>query len=54
VKIDAEAKQKWDFQMQQYNDAVSLGKRKINAVKEIAVAYYKSKPTRVTYNVSIH
>jgi len=36
--------------MKQYNDAVSLEKQRIEAIKEIAVSYYKSQPTSVNYN----
>jgi tetratricopeptide (TPR) repeat protein len=53
TKITAEDKKQWDFQMKQYNDAVSLEKRRINAIKEIAVSYYKSQPTSVNYNYII-
>lgn len=49
-KVDAEEKKQWDFQMKQYNDAVSLEKHRIQAIKEIAISYYKSQPTSVTYN----
>lgn len=50
TKVDAEEKKQWDLQMKQYNDEVSLEKQRIGAVKEIAVAYYKSQPTSVNYN----
>ncbi|MEI8273284.1 MAG: hypothetical protein WCG08_11740 [Paludibacter sp.] len=49
-KVDAEEKKQWDFQMKQYSDAVSLEKQRIQAIKEIAISYYKSQPTSVTYN----
>jgi hypothetical protein len=52
-KISAEVKKQWDFEMKQYNDAVGLEKQRINAIKEVAVAYYKSQPTTVNYNVLI-
>lgn len=50
TKVDAEEKKQWDLQMKQYNDAVSLEKQRIEAIKEIAVSYYKSQPTSVNYN----
>lgn len=50
AKVTAEEKKQWDFQMKQYNDEVSLEKQRINAIKEIAVSYYKSQPTTVSYN----
>jgi len=49
-KVSAEVKKRWNMQVKIYNDAVALEKQRINAVKEIAVAYYKSKPTSVNYN----
>ena len=39
--------------MKIYNDSVALEKERINAVKEIAVAYYQSRPTTVSYNLLI-
>jgi hypothetical protein len=53
AKVDAEERKQWDFKMKQYNDAVSLEKQRIQAVKEIAVSYYKSQPTTVSYNYII-
>ena len=50
TKVDAEEKKQWDFQMKQYNDAVSLEKQRVEAIKEIAVSYYKSQPSTVNYN----
>ncbi|MFO0414383.1 MAG: hypothetical protein ACK50E_01930 [Bacteroidota bacterium] len=52
-KIDAEEKKQWDLQMKVYNDSVALEKQRINAMKDIAVAYYKSKPTSVNYTTII-
>ena len=39
--------------MKVYDDKVALEKQRINAVKDIAVAYYKSKPTTVNYSYII-
>ena len=50
-KVSAEKKKEWDFMLQRHNDAVSLQKERINAVKDIAVAYYKGK--RRTYNYTV-
>jgi len=50
VKVNAEERKQWDFQMKKYNDAVSLEKQRIEAIKEIAISYYKSQPTSVNYN----
>jgi acetyl-CoA carboxylase carboxyltransferase component len=52
-KVSAEVKKQWDFQMKQYNDAVSLEQHRVNAIKEIAVAYYNSQPTAINYNVLV-
>jgi hypothetical protein len=49
-KINAEEKKQWDLQVKMYNDAVSLEKHRIDAIKEIAVSYYKNTPNSVTYN----
>lgn len=51
-KIDAEQKRQLALQMKIYNDQVALQKQRINAVKEIAVAYYKNRPS-VHYNYII-
>jgi hypothetical protein len=52
-KVSAEDKKRWDFRMKQYNDAVSLEKQRINAIKEIAVSYYKSQPKSVNYLIMV-
>lgn len=49
-KVSAEYKRHWDLQVKAYNDAVGLEKQRINAIKEIAVSYYKSQPTTVNYH----
>ncbi|MDR3266880.1 MAG: hypothetical protein LBT24_04835 [Tannerella sp.] len=49
-KVSTEVKKQWDFMMKQYNDTASLEKQRVNAIKEIAVSYYKSQPTSVNYN----
>lgn len=48
-KVDGEEKRDWDFMMKRHNDSVSLEKSRINAVKEIAKAYYSSQPQTVNY-----
>ncbi len=42
-KINSEDKKNWDFQMLQYKDEVSLNASRINAIKEIAIAYAQKK-----------
>ncbi len=49
-KVDAEEKKQFDLKMRVYNDEVALEKQRVNAVRDIAVAYYKSQPTTVHYN----
>jgi hypothetical protein len=46
-KINTEEKKQWDLEMKMYNDAVDLEKKQIDAIKEIAVSYYKKRPTAV-------
>lgn len=53
AKVDAEEKKVWDLKMKIYDDNVSLQKQRINAIKEVAVSYYKSKPTTVNYTYLI-
>ena len=53
TKVDAEEKKQWDLEMKVYNDDVALEKQRINAIKDVAVAYYKSKPTTISYTYLI-
>lgn len=48
-KIKAEDDKQWNFMMQQYKDKVSLEKYRINAIKEIAAAYYRQKASNNVY-----
>lgn len=48
-KVDVEDKRNWDFAMRAYSDSVALEKMRINAVKEIAVAYYSNHPSTINY-----
>lgn len=52
-KIDVEEKKQWDLEMKVYNDEIALEKQRINAIKDIAAAYYKSKPTAISYTYLI-
>ncbi len=52
-KVTALEKKQWDFQMQQYKDGISLEKQRINAIKDIAIAYYKRKPRTINYNIIV-
>lgn len=49
AEIDVEQRKEWELKMKVYENEVELEKQRINAVKDIAVAYYKSKPTTVNY-----
>lgn len=53
TKVNAEEKKQWDFQMKQYNDEVSLEKQRVNAIKDIAVSYYKSQTSDINYTVIV-
>ena len=52
-KITAEQKKQYDLQLKMYNDQVALEKLRINAIKEVASAYYKSRPNTVVYGYII-
>jgi hypothetical protein len=47
-KVDAAEREALKIQMKIYSDAVELEKQRINAAKDIAVAYYNR--TQPTYN----
>jgi hypothetical protein len=52
-KVDEEDKRIWEAQMKIYGDAVELEKHRMSAIKDVAVAYYQSKTSNVTYNYLI-
>lgn len=41
-KVNELEQRDWDFKMKQYDDRISLEKQRINAVKEVAKAYYSN------------
>ena len=53
TKVNAEQKRQYDFELKQYNDAVSLERQRINAIKDIAVSYYKSQTATVNYTLIV-
>jgi hypothetical protein len=53
TKVNAEEKKQWDFQMKQYDDSVSLEKQRVDAIKDIAVSYYKSQTSDVNYTLIV-
>jgi hypothetical protein len=50
-KVDQ--KKRCEFLLQVYNDNIALEKQRINAIKDIAVAYYNRKPTTLNYLILI-
>lgn len=48
-KINQKEKRDWDLMLKRYNDRQNMEKYRLNTMKEIAKAYYKSKPTSITY-----
>lgn len=48
-KITEAERRDWEFKLQKHKDNLTIQKESIKAVKEIATAYYKSKPTSVNY-----
>lgn len=42
--VSAKELREWNFEMKQYNDSIQLERIKIDAIKEIAIAYYKNQP----------
>ncbi len=49
AKVDAKERKEWNFMLKRYNDRLNMEKYRLNIVKEIAKAYYKSKPQTVIY-----
>lgn len=48
-KVDQEEKRDWDLMLKKYNDRQNMEKYRLDTMKEIAKAYYRSKPTTITY-----
>ena len=53
TKVNSEEKKQWDFEMKQYNDTISLEKQRVNAIKDIAVSYYKSQTSNINYTLIV-
>jgi hypothetical protein len=49
--ISAKEREQLAFMRKTYSDAVELRKMQINAVKEVAVAYYQRQPPKVSYHL---
>jgi len=52
-KVDQEEKKQWEYKMKQHDDNVALEKMRVDAVKEIAVSYYKSRTNTINYSVIV-
>jgi len=52
-KVDEEAKKQWAFKMKQYDNEVELEKQRVDAIKDIAVAYFNSQPKTINNTVII-
>jgi len=50
AKVDVEEKKEHDLKMKVYENNIALEKERINAIKDIAAAYLKSKPTTINYS----
>jgi len=50
AKVDVEEKKQWELKLKQYADEVELEKLRINAIKDVTEAYYKSKPATINYS----
>lgn len=48
-KVDAREKKEWDFMMKKYEDRQHMAKYRLDTMKEIAKAYFQSKPSTVIY-----
>lgn len=49
-KIIADEKARLELALKEYNDIISIEKKKIDAYREIAVEYAKNQPKTITYN----
>jgi hypothetical protein len=48
-KIDAERRQEWEFLLLQHSDEIALEKARLAAMSEIAAAWAKSQPSKISY-----
>jgi len=49
AKVDAKERKEWNFMLKRYNDRLKMQKYRLQIQKEIAKAYYGSKPKQVIY-----
>lgn len=50
TKIETIEKVDFEFKMKKYNDSIALDAQRIDAAKQIAIAYYKNQPQSIIYN----
>lgn len=48
-KVNSKEQKEWNLMLRKYNDKVSITKYRLDTMKEIAKAYYNSKPKTVIY-----
>jgi outer membrane PBP1 activator LpoA protein len=48
-KVDAKEQKEWNLMLKMYNDKYNLEKYRIQAMSDIAKAYYNSRPQTVVY-----
>jgi hypothetical protein len=53
LMLDEEQRKQWEFKMKRQKDSQTLEKIRIDAIKEIAIAYYRQQPTKINYNYII-
>jgi len=49
AKVDAKEQKEWNLMLKKYNDSQNMEKYRLQITKEIAKAYYQSKPQTVIY-----
>jgi hypothetical protein len=52
-KVDEDIRRRWEFMKEAYKDSVELEKLRINAIKDIGVAYWQSKQQTYNYLVLV-
>jgi hypothetical protein len=49
-KIETDEKRDWEFSFQKYKDGVKLEEQRLEALKQVAIAYYQSQPQTIIYS----
>lgn len=50
AKLTADEDREWEYKIQEQQDATNIEIQRINAIKEIGVAFGNNQPQTVTYN----